>query len=213
MQDSNVLKTGTTTVGIVCKEGIVLGSDKRATIGSGYVISHKADKIFTITDSIAVTSAGMVSDVQLLVKLLKAELKLKEMRAEESCSVREAANLLGRMVYQNIRKFSTIPGVSHFILGGKDDSGFHLYDVFPDGSVTECEDYLASGSGSIGGAYSILDAQYKKDMPINEAVNLCVKAINIALQRDVFSGDGIEIVTITKEGVKRVLTKDLRIKA
>src|SRR3989338_8639125 len=127
------IKTGTTTIGLVCKDGIVLAADKRAT--SGYLISWKKfDKIIQITDKIAVTVAGTVSDVQLLVKYLKAELRLKDLRTGRETTVKEAASLLSNFVYNNIRKYSLIPGISHFIVGGSDSSGLHLYDLSPDGS-------------------------------------------------------------------------------
>src|SRR3989338_1094988 len=130
-------KKGTTTVGIVCRDGIVLAADKRATIG--YLISNKkVDKILQITDRMAITMAGTVSDAQLLVKLIKAELKLKTLRTGREPNVKESANLLSGMIYANIRKMSLIPGISHFLLGGTDETGIHLYDLFADGSLTEC---------------------------------------------------------------------------
>ncbi|MEW6063076.1 MAG: proteasome subunit beta [Nanoarchaeota archaeon] len=210
MENKDILKTGTTTVGLVCKDCIILAADKRATIGGGYIYSKKAEKIMFVNDNIAVTTAGMVSDVQILVKLLQSELQIKKMRRGKKCNVKEAANLLARMVYQNVRKFSTIPGLAQFIMAGRDDSGLHLYDIFPDGSVNEVDDYLASGSGSIVAANSILDTLFKKDMKSDEGIKLAVKAVNAALQRDTASGDGIDIVSITKEGIKKVLTKDLK---
>src|SRR3989344_2504613 len=121
--DNKETTTGTTTLGLVCKDGLVLAADKRAT--SGYLIAWKKfDKIMQVTNNIAVTVAGTVSDVQLLTKYLKAELKLKDIRTGRETSVKEAANLLANFVYSNIRKLSLIPGVSHFIMGGKDTSGF-----------------------------------------------------------------------------------------
>ena len=97
------VKTGTTTLGLMCKDGIVLAADKRAT--SGYLIANKKfDKVVTITENIAVTVAGTVSDVQLLVKYLRDELKLKEIRTDRQTTVKEAANLLAHFVYNNIRK-------------------------------------------------------------------------------------------------------------
>src|SRR3989338_8586223 len=115
----DVMKTGTTTVAMKCGDGVVLCADKRVT--SGYLIVHKKfNKIIEITDKIAVTVAGTVSDVQLLVKLLQAELRLKDVRTNRGTSVHEAVHLLSAMVYNNIRKFSVIPGISHFIVGGTD---------------------------------------------------------------------------------------------
>ena len=207
MVEDKELKTGTTTLVLLCKDGIVLAADKRAT--SGYLISHKKfDKIISITDNIAVTVAGTVSDVQLMAKYIRAELKLKEIRTDRENSVKEAANLLSMMVYGNIRKLSLIPGISHFLLGGKDDAGFHIYDLAPDGSIIDVDDYTTSGSGSVM-VYGVLETLYKKNMSVDEGVELAVKSINAAIQRDIASGNGINIVTITKEGIKKVLSKEI----
>ncbi len=210
VEDKDIRKTGTTTVALVCKDGAVLCADKRVT--SGYLVVYKKyEKIVQITDNIAVTVAGTVSDVQLLTKLLKAELKLKDLRTNRIVTVKEAVNLLSAMVYNNISKFSVIPGISHFVVGGSDEEGIHVYDVGADGSVTYIDDYTSSGSGSVM-AYGVLETLYKKDMTIEEAVKLGAKAINAAVQRDVASGNGIDIVSITKDGVKKILSKTVDIK-
>lgn len=213
VDEKDIRKTGTTTVALVCKEGVVLCADKRVT--SGYLVAYKKyDKIVQITDNIAVTVAGTVSDVQLLTKLLKAELKLKDLRTNREVTVKEAVNLLSSMVYNNIRKLSMIPGISHFILSGKDKEGIDVYDIGADGSITHIDDYTSSGSGSVM-AYGVLETLYKKDLTVEEGVKLGAKAINAAVQRDIASGNGIDIVTITKEGIKKVLSKfvDIKIEA
>lgn len=210
VEDKDINKTGTTTVALVCKEGIVLAADKRVT--SGYLIAYKKfEKIARITDNIAVTMAGTVSDIQLLTKLIRAELQLKKIRTGRECTVKEATNLLASLVYQNIRKLSLIPGISHFIVGGVDNSGLYAYDVGADGSVTECDDYTSSGSGSVM-AYGVLETLYKKDISVDEGVKLAAKAINAAVQRDIASGNGINIISITKAGVKNILSKDVAVK-
>lgn len=210
MDEDKTLKTGTTTLGLVCKDGIVLAADKRAT--SGYLIAYKKfDKIISIADNMAVTVAGTVSDVQLLAKYIKAELKLKQIRTNKENTVKEAANLLSILVYNNIRKFSLIPGISHFILGGKDDSGYHLYDLSPDGSIANIDDYVSSGSGSVM-AYGVLETLYSKNQSVEDGIKLAAKSINAAVQRDIASGNGIDIVTITKDGMKKVVSKELNMK-
>ncbi len=210
MVDVKELKTGTTTLALMCKDGIVLAADKRAT--SGYIVAHKKfDKILNITDNIAVTVAGTVSDVQLLAKYIKAELKLKNIRTYRESTVKEATNLLSMMVYNNIRKMSMIPGISHFIVAGKDGEGFHIYDLAPDGSIAEIDDYNTSGSGSVM-VYGVLETLYKKNMSVDEGIKLAVKSINAAVQRDIASGNGINIVTITQDGIKKVLSKDIDMK-
>lgn len=202
-------KTGTTTMVIKCKDGIVLAADKRA--GAGIIVDKRAKKIYKITDNMALTMAGVASDAQLITKLITAELSLIKIRKEKEPTVKEAANLLSGIVYQNIRKPSIIPGISHFLLGGKDLHGFHIFDVYPDGSLNECSDFLSSGSGSVM-AYGVLDTLYKENMTIQEGIQLAVKGLNAAIQRDMNSGDGFDVFTITKDGVKQVITKDLAIK-
>jgi proteasome beta subunit len=207
MVDDKELKTGTTTLALHCKDGVVLAADKRAT--SGYLISHKKfDKIIKITANIAVTVAGTVSDVQLLAKYIRAELKLKMIRTNTETTVKEAANLLSMMVYNNIRKMSMIPGISHFIVGGKDEAGFHIYDLAPDGSIIEIDDYTTSGSGSVM-VYGVLETLFKNNMSVEEGVKLATKSINAAIQRDIASGNGLNIVAITQDGVKTVVSKEI----
>jgi len=198
------LKTGTTTVGIKCKDGIVLAADKRA--GGGIIVDKRAQKVYQITNNIALTMAGVASDAQLITKLIGAELRLMEIRKEKVVTVKEAANLLSGIVYQNIRRPSMIPGISHFILAGKDNRGFHIFDIYPDGSLSECIDFLSSGSGSVM-AYGVLETLWKPNMSMDEGIQLVVKGINAAIQRDMNSGDGIDVFTITNEGVKVAITK------
>jgi len=202
----NTLKTGTTTLGIVCKDGIVLAADRRATAGN-MIVDKKAKKTHIISDDFAVTIAGGVSDAQLLIKLIRAELKLKEIHTDKRTTAKEAANLLGGLLYSNIRKMSMIPGIAHFLLGGKDHSGTHLYDLFPDGSVTKVTDFISSGSGSVF-AYGVLETQYNPNITTLEAAKLAIKAINTAIQRDSCSGNGIDIVVINDKEIKRVMGKN-----
>ena len=202
--EKNILK-GTTTVGLVCKDGIILAADKRATAGY-LVVNKKTNKIFEINKNMALTMAGTVSDAQLLCKLIQAEINLKELRTGRETTVKEAANLLAGMVYNNIRRMSMVPGVSHFLMGGKDTSGFYLYDIFADGSLTEEETFVCSGSGSVM-ALGVLETLYNPDMDIEEGKSLAIKAINAALQRDIATGNGLAIISITKKGIERIFDK------
>lgn len=203
------LKTGTTTVGIACRDGIVLAADKRATAGT-MIVDKRADKVHIISDDFAVTIAGNVSDAQLLIRLIKAELKLKEVRTNKRPTAKEAANLLGGLLYSNIRRMSMLPGIAHFLLGGKDMEGVHLYDLFPDGSVTKIRDYISSGSGSVF-AYGVLETQYKPGMTTADGVKLAVKAVETALHRDSASGNGIDIVVISDKDIKKVMEKEVEV--
>jgi len=207
MDDKNITKTGTTTVGIVCKNGIVLAADRRATMGN-FIAGKKMQKVHQIDDKIGVTIAGLVSDAQLLVKLIKAELRLKKVRTDTETTIKEAANLLAGMCYANIRKMSMVPGIVGFVVGGKDSGGYSLYNIDVSGGITEEDEYTSDGSGSVF-AYGVFETLYKKDMSIEEGIKLAVKAVNAALQRDSASGSGIDIVTITDSGYKKILTKEL----
>ena len=210
VEDNNILKTGTTTVGIVTKDGIILAADKRAT--AGYLIAQKdCQKVVLINDNIAVTMAGTVSDAQLLIRVLQAELRLKSVRTSQPLFIKEAANLMARLVYGNIRQFSTIPGIAHFLMGGKDRDGYHLYDLYPDGSINEVSTFTSSGSGSVM-AFGVLETLYTKDLTLQEGISLSGKCLNAAIQRDIASGQGIDVVTITRDGAKRIISKEISYK-
>ena len=207
MSNDNVVKTGTTTLGIVFKDGIILAADKRAT--AGHMIAQKdTKKVNNITDNIAVTMAGTASDGQLLIKLATAELKLRSIRSGHNVMVNEAASLMSRMVYNNLRKPSMMAGVSHFVMAGYDQSGFYLYDIFPDGTTSLCPDYIASGSGSTM-TYGVLETLYEKDMSMEDAKQLAVKCVNSSIKRDSASGNGIDIFLIDKDGARRIHTEDI----
>ena len=201
------LKTGTTTVGIACKDGVVLAADKRATAGT-MIVDKRAEKVHILSDDFAVTIAGTVSDAQLIIKLVKAELKLKEVRTYKVSTTKEAANLLGGILYGSLRRMSMFPGIAHFLLAGKDHEGIHLYDLFPDGSVTKVNDFVSSGSGSVF-AYGVLETHYRPDMLTLEAVKLAVKCINTALQRDSASGNGVDVIVVNNKETRRGVQKEL----
>lgn len=206
MNETKELKTGTTTVGIVCKDGIILAADKRVT--AGYVANKKFMKIAQIADKMALTMTGVVSEAQLLIKLIQAELKLKDVQTNRISNVKEAANLLAGLIYSNVRKMTMVPGVAAFLLGGADSEGYHLYDLGADGSVQKVDDYSADGSGCLF-ALGVLETLFKKNLAVDEGVKLAAKAVNAALQRDLYTGNGIDVFTVTDRGVKLVLEKEL----
>ena len=133
-------------------------------------------------------------------------MKLIELRRNKKLKVKEVANLLGSLLYSNIRQF--FPGIAAFLLGGKDEDGIFLYELGPDGSVMMHDDYVSDGSGMMY-ATGVLEANYRKDIPISEGIKLGVKAVNAAMQRDTASGNGIDVYTITKDGVKKVFEREV----
>jgi proteasome beta subunit len=201
----DMLKTGTTTVGFVAKDCIILAADKRATAGS-FIADKKVEKVVQLNDMMAMTTAGVVSDIQLIVKIIKAELSLKSIRTGRANKVKEAANLTAGIVYSNIRRFSTLPGLVHFLFAGADNEGVHLYDIYPDGSITVVDDFVSTGSGSMF-AFGVLETQFKPDLNQDQAVELALKAVNAAISRDSASGEGVDVYVINRDGVKKLLTE------
>jgi len=199
----NITKTGTCTVGIVCKDGLILAADQRISGGEGLIIG-KIKKILKLNDNTVVTTAGNVSDIQYIIRLAKAELGLKRIKSKTIPSIKEAANLFASLCYENIRKFSTVVGISHFIMGGKDSSGFSLYDITPDGSVVEEKKFATSGAyGSIIGL-GLLDNEWKPNMSMEEGKKLAMKIISTAVKRDATVGEGIDVVAIDKNGASEI---------
>ena len=203
------MKTGTTTLAILCKDGVVVAADRKMT--AGYMIMHKKfQKVIPVNDDMILTIAGLVSDAQLLTKIIKAQLRLDHIRRNKKSTVKEAANLIGSLVYGNIRKYSPVMSIVGFLLGGRDESGYHIYEIGVDGSVAEHDDYVCDGSGSVF-AVGLLESGYNKDLSLDEGVKLSVKALNSALQRDIASGAGYDVYVIGKDGVKKVIDKELKL--
>lgn len=197
MQESR-LKTGTTTVGLVCKDGVVLAADQKATMGH-LIASKDAKKIYDITPKMAMTIAGDVGDAQAMIRLLKAETKLYELQ-EKTLTVKAAATLMGNILRGSYKSY--IPEMVQLILGGADERGAQIYSLTPDGAVMEEREYTFSGSGSVI-AIGVLEDSYKKDLSVDEGIKLAVRAIKAARERDIFTGGKeITVVAITKEGLK-----------
>jgi len=205
MDQKESLLHGTTTVGIVTSEGIVLAAEKRATMG--YLIAHKVvEKVVPITDYIAMTVAGGVGDAQMLVKYMRAELQLYEIRKQRKPTVKAAAALLGNILFGN--RMSIFPFYVQLLLAGKDETGYHLYSLAPDGSHIE-DRYVSTGSGSVM-AYGVLEDKFKEGLTLKEGVEIAVRAIRAAMSRDVFSGEGIDVYTITEKGFKKVSKEEVQ---
>jgi len=151
---------------------------------------------------------GVVSEAQLLIKLIQAELKLKDVHTNRVSTVPEAANLLSGLIYSNVRKMSMVPGIAAFLMAGVDENGFHLYDLGADGSVQKIENYSTDGSGCLF-ALGVFETLWKKNMTVEEGVKLAAKAVNAAIQRDLYTGNGIDVISITNKGVKTVMEKEL----
>ncbi|OYT61553.1 MAG: proteasome endopeptidase complex, archaeal, beta subunit [Thermofilum sp. ex4484_15] len=195
--------TGTTTVGLKCRDGIILATDRRVT--SGYFIAHKKGrKIDVIDERIAVTIAGAVADAQRLVDRLKAEARLYRIANGKPMSVRSVASLASLLLF-NVRPNLLLV---HIIVGGVDEGGAALYNVDWFGTLTE-EKYIATGSG-FQLAMGVIESMFREDMNVKEALPIAVKAVRAAMMLDPGSGEGIDVVTVTEEGVKNLTDEEVR---
>ncbi|MDP2628802.1 MAG: proteasome subunit beta [Nanoarchaeota archaeon] len=205
----SILKTGTTILGIVCKDGIVMAADRQVTAGN-LVMSKDAKKVVQINDYLVSSWTGGAADAQRLGKLLSAELKLKELRSRSRPTVKQSANLAASITYSNVRQPSMIPNIVGSLVGGFNEDGTtELYTIEPAGGVYRVNDYDANFGSGMPYVLGLLERLYKKDLSIKEGIELAKEALKSSTQRDVGSGYGIDIFTITKEGIKKVVEQTI----
>jgi len=206
---NSILKTGTTVIGIVCKEGVVMAADRQTTAGS-IVMRKDTRKAVQINDYLVFSGCGVSSDIRRAEKLIAAELRLKELKSRSRPTVKQAANLLASINYSGIRQPSMIPFQAGILLAGFNEDGtVELYSIEPAGSAVKVEDYDANFGSGMPYVLGLLERQYKKDLSINEGVELAKEALKSSTQRDVASGYGVDIYTITKEGIKKVVSQEI----
>ena len=203
---NSILKTGTTILGIVCKDGVVMASDRKITAGN-LVVGKNYQKTIQIKDYLLVSFTGMVSDAQRVAKILPAELRLKELRSKSRPTIKQAANLLASMLYVGARQ--SMMQVGNLIAGFNEDGTAELYSIESAGSVLRVEDYDANFSSGMPYVYGLLERQYKKGLTIKEGIELAKEAIKSSTQRDTGSGYGIDVFTITKDGIKKVVDQEI----
>ena len=194
----SILKTGTTILGIVCKDGVVMAADRRASLGG--IIFYKDDyKVEAINDYLVFAGCGGATEIQKVSKLLIAELKLKQLRSKTRPSVKQAASLLSNIQVQ----------MSAFILAGFDEDGtFSLYEI-TGGFLKRVDDYGASLGSGMPYVLGLLERQYKKGLNVKEGIELAKEALKSSTQRDPASGNGIDIFTITKDGISKVVEQTI----
>ncbi len=192
------LSTGTTILGIVCKDGVVMAGDRRATMGH-LIFSKDNEKVRKINDYLVFSGCGSATESQKVAHLLKAELKLKELKSRSRPTVLQSASLLS-----NIRVSE-----SAFILAGFDENGSTSLFEITGGYLGKVEDYTASVGSGMPFVLGLLERQYKKGISVEEGVQLAKESLKSSTQRDSASGNGIDIFTITKEGIKKVVSQEI----
>ena len=190
---------GTTTVGVVCRDGVIMATDTRATMGT-YVASKTAKKVFKITDRLAMTVAGGVAVAQRIVDILRANAKIFELEKRRPMPVASAARLLSNILFANREVGMPLP--LQALVGGFDESGPYIYSLDPLGSLTE-EKVVSTGSGSPI-AYGVLEDQYREDSLTDEMLPIVVRAVDSAMKRDVASGDSFDVAMVTEGGFREL---------
>ncbi len=207
---NSVLKSGTTILGIVCKDGVVMASDRQSTAGN-IVMKKNKEKTVRVGNYFLYSGCGLAAAIQRVGKILEAELRLKELRSKSRSNVREAASLLGSLIYNNVKQFSTLQEVVGALLGGVNEDGtVELYTIDPAGHIDPVEDYDANFGSGMSFVLGLLERQYRKDLTMKEGVELAKESLLSSTQRDTGSGYGVDIFTITKDGVKKAVEQELK---
>ena len=196
------LKKGTTTLGLVCKDGIVMATEMRATMGN--LIGHKTtQKLFKISDNMGLTVAGLVGDAQMLARWLSAEVKLYELKNGRQMSLTAASTLMANIM--NGRRH--MPFWVQLLLGGIDSDGSHVYSLDAAGGSIP-DKYQTTGSGSPF-VYGVLEDRFRENVTVAQGKELGVRALVAAMKRDSASGDGISMCVINSKGYHPVSPEEL----
>jgi len=195
-----VLK-GTTTIGVVCSDGVILASDTRVTMG--YYVAHKfGKKVYKVDNHLGMTIAGTVADAQKVVDILTANANLYKMSMNRPMPVLSAARLVANILFNN----RYVPLSTQVLVGGVDDTGAHVFNLDPYGSLME-EKFVSTGSGSPL-AYGILEDKYREGLTIKEMLPTIAKAVNAAMKRDVASGNSYNITVINADGYRELTEQE-----
>ena len=194
---SQLVLKGTTTIGVVCKDGVILASDTRVTMG--FYVAHKfGKKVYKIDDHLGMTIAGTVADAQKVVDILIANAQLYRINLNRPMPASSAARLVANLLFSA----RYVPLATQVLIGGVDETGPHVFSLDPFGSLTE-EKFVSTGSGSPI-AYGVLEDKYREDMPVEELLPTIVKAVNAAMKRDAASGNNYNVTIIDKDGYREL---------
>jgi proteasome beta subunit len=203
MEEKDVTKTGTTTLGMVCKDGVVMATETRATMGT--LIAHKTTKkLYQIDQHLGLATAGLVGDLQILARYLNAEANLYRLKRDQKIPVESAATLMSNILNQ--RKF--YPYYVQLILAGFDNTGGHVFSLDAAGGAIP-DKYTAGGSGSPY-VFGVLEDNYQEGMSIDAGIDIAIRAITAAKNRDSASGGKINIAVITKDGFKEIAEEEIK---
>tara|TARA_B100001750_G_scaffold185304_1_gene154344 strand:+ start:1695 stop:2297 length:603 start_codon:yes stop_codon:yes gene_type:complete len=186
---------GATAVGITFENGVVLGAEKRVSYGT-HLVSRSGKKVFKITDTVGAVAAGMISDMNILMREVTAHAKILQLETNQPVLPNSIAKLMGVIMYQQ----KWFPMMTQIILAGIEDKKPAVYVLDPLGSVIP-DEYATVGTGAEL-AIGVVESDYKKNMSEQEAVDLAIKSIRSAINRDAASGDGIDILVVTENEIR-----------
>ncbi|MGC2425909.1 MAG: proteasome subunit beta [Nitrososphaeraceae archaeon] len=185
---------GATAVGISYDKGVILSAEKRVSYGN-FVVNKNTKKTFSVTNQVGAACAGMIADMQVLVRQVAALAKIRKLETRRNVAPNSIAKLMSVIMFE--RRF--FPLLTQVIVGGLEIKP-EIYTLDPLGSVLP-DEYAAVGTGAEM-ALGIIDAEYKPNMSEEKAREMAIKAIKSSILRDSSSGDGIDILVITKSGFR-----------
>jgi proteasome beta subunit len=198
---NELILKGTTTVGVICRDGVILASDTRVTMGF-FVAHHKGKKVYKIDDHLGMTISGGVADAQKAVEILTVNAQLYRLNMGRPMPISSAARLISNLLFSS----RYAPLLAQVLIGGVDTTGPHIFAIDPFGSITE-EKCVATGSGSPV-AYGVLEDKYKQDASMKDTLPIVVRAVDAAMKRDSASGDSFDVSVIDKKGYRELNDKE-----
>ncbi len=203
-QVSDSVRKGTTVVGIVCSDGVVLGADSRATMGD-FIASDVTIKLQKINESLGIMYAGVMGYAQYVVKLLKVQSELYTMTEGKPMTPSAAASLLGFILRESISEYA----YAGLVVGGLNTTGHpELFNLDPLGGAEKEAKYTSTGIG-MASALGYLDSIYSPSLTAQEGVKHAAKALQMAMKRSSGTGGAMRIATITKKGFKEYSKEDV----
>ncbi len=184
---------GTTTLALKCADGVILAADTRAIMLPGFIASRAVRKVYPITRNVGMTIAGIPAEAENLLDLLRANANIYQLQRNRVMPVRSVGGLASHILFSQ----RIFPYAVQILIGGYDTEGYHIFSLDPFGSLIE-DDVIATGSGSPI-AHGVLENEYKEGISLNEGLLVAVKAITAAMKRNIYTGDDINIATITRE--------------
>jgi proteasome beta subunit len=204
----NRIKTGTSCIGLLFNDGVILAADRRTT--AGYIASDKTVKVYELANNILATTAGNAAANQLVMRHTKAEFRSLELKNEREIKTKEAAMILNGIQYSILRSSGEVVSI---ILGGFDKftKKAHIYNLSPDGTILANDGYVLDGSGSIY-MKPLFDNEYTKTLNEKQALELIDKCFKTSFKNDNMSGGGYIVKVITKNGIKELVRKSVQVK-